>query len=228
MSTNPFQDYAQFAWQIQEEERERDLSPNRLRRPLGEMQKHVTEREIELQRHRAAALAAGRKTGHDQSEVERRVVALFELCERLLLWERDAPRLTPDQLRQRESSACWTDDPACNYLISLLNQFAGPWQQISDLADAYEGAVSAGRGRGEATEQTEATGELPALMSAPDLARALRQPVSRVDSFLRRYRETHPDCFSETDSPRRHEPRRLYRVAVVWPALQAQLPKWQK
>jgi hypothetical protein len=45
---NPFRDYAQYAWQICEEERQRDLSPNRLRRPVGEMQKHVTEREIEL------------------------------------------------------------------------------------------------------------------------------------------------------------------------------------
>jgi hypothetical protein len=100
MSTNPFRDYAQFALQIREKERQRDLSPNRLRRPRGEMQQHVTDREIELHRHRAAALAAGRRTGHTQSEVERRVEALFDLCQRLLLWERDAPRLTADELLQ--------------------------------------------------------------------------------------------------------------------------------
>jgi hypothetical protein len=153
MSTNAFRDYAQFALQIWEEERQRDLSPNRLQRPLGEMQQHVTERESELQRHRAAALAAGRKTGHTQSEVERRVVELFDLCERLLLWERDGPRLTPDERRQREWFRSWTSDPACDYLIRLLNQFNGPWHQINDLAAAYDGAATDEKG-----QQAEGTG----------------------------------------------------------------------
>jgi hypothetical protein len=147
VSTNPVRDFEQFAFPICEEERQRDLSPDRLRRPLGEMHRHVTQREIELQRHRAASLAAGRKTGHEQSEVERRVVELVELCEKLLLWERDAPRLTQEQLRERQSSASCTGDPAGDYLISLLNQFAGPWQRVQDLAAAYDGTVASEEGR---------------------------------------------------------------------------------
>jgi hypothetical protein len=74
----------------------------------------------------------------------------------------------------------------------------------------------------------ETTGELPAMLSAPDLARTLEQPVSRVESFLRRFREDHPDSFTEVDNPRKNEPRYLYRTADVWPALQQQLPNWRK
>jgi hypothetical protein len=141
MSTNPFRDYAAFAWQICEEERKRDLSPDRLRRPLGEMQRHITEREIALQQHRNAALAAGRKTGHDQSEVEQRVVALCEQCRKLLLWEKDAPRLTAEQLRERQQSACCTGDPAGVYLVNLINAFWALWEKVNDLAAAYDGSA---------------------------------------------------------------------------------------
>jgi hypothetical protein len=141
MSTNPFRDYAAFAWQICEEERKRDLSPDRLPRPLGEMQRHITEREIALQQHRNAALAAGRKTGHDQSEVEQRVVALCEQCRKLLLWEKDAPRLTAEQSRERQQSACCTGDPAGVYLVNLINAFWPLWEKVNDLAAAYDGSA---------------------------------------------------------------------------------------
>jgi hypothetical protein len=140
MSTNPFWDFAQFAAQICEEERQRDLSPARLRRPLGEMQARVNEREIQLQRHRATALAAGRKTGHKQREVERRVVALYDICVKLLLWEKDAPPLTAEERRLREWSGSWSSDPAGDYLIRLVNQFYPIWEQVNDLAAAYNGS----------------------------------------------------------------------------------------
>lgn len=63
--------------------------------------------------------------------------------------------------------------------------------------------------------------DLPALLSAADLSDRLQQPRSRVESFLRRFRKSHRDCYTEADSPRRNEPRYLYRVADVWPALTA-------
>jgi hypothetical protein len=142
VSTNPFRDFAQFVFQICLEERDRDLSPNRLRRSPGEMQQHVSPRQIELQRHRDAALSAGRKTGHTQSEVERRVGELFDLGEKLLLWEHHAPRLSPKQLRRRKKAACWNCDPAGDYFISLWNQFPQLLQGINDLAAAYDGAAA--------------------------------------------------------------------------------------
>jgi hypothetical protein len=67
-------------------------------------------------------------------------------------------------------------------------------------------------------------GELPTMLSAADLAKVLNQPVDPLDSFLRRLREKLPDCYQETDSPRKNEPRFLYRVADVWPDVQ----RWLK
>jgi hypothetical protein len=66
------------------------------------------------------------------------------------------------------------------------------------------------------------------FLSAPDLARLLDQPVPRVETFLRRFREDHRDCFVETGNPRKNEARYLYRTAEVWPALREQLTKWQE
>ncbi len=59
----------------------------------------------------------------------------------------------------------------------------------------------------------------PQWASVNDLAVMLKKPRSAVESFLRRYRVKYPDCFMEADSPRRNEPRYLYRIADVLPAL---------
>ena len=40
-----------------------------------------------------------------------------------------------------------------------------------------------------------------------------------VESFLRRYRDTYPDCCREVEGRRKNEARILYRYADVWPAL---------
>jgi hypothetical protein len=60
--------------------------------------------------------------------------------------------------------------------------------------------------------------DLP-FQSAGDLARRFGWSVGAVESFLRRYRERFVDCFDEADGRRRNEPRYLYRVADVLPAL---------
>jgi hypothetical protein len=65
----------------------------------------------------------------------------------------------------------------------------------------------------------EATPASSSLLSAADLARELGKTLDAVDSFLRRYRSRYPDCYMETDGPRRNEPRFLYRVSDVLPAL---------
>src|SRR5262249_38933955 len=69
---------------------------------------------------------------------------------------------------------------------------------------------------------------LPALLSAPDLARAIQQPESRVESFLRRHRKTRKDCFVKIPARRRTEPQYLYRTSDVWPAIQERLPSWER
>jgi hypothetical protein len=72
-----------------------------------------------------------------------------------------------------------------------------------------------------ATDPSQASPPTSALLSASDLARKLGQPVSRVESFLRRYRVKYPDCFhmNDRDDRRRNEPTYLYRTADVLPAL---------
>lgn len=67
--------------------------------------------------------------------------------------------------------------------------------------------------------ETEEVDPLPSLLSAAELAKRIGQPVARVESFLRRYRAKHPDCFIESSCSRRNEPRYLFRTADVWPAL---------
>lgn len=57
------------------------------------------------------------------------------------------------------------------------------------------------------------------FLSASELAKTVGQPIDAVESFLRRYRQKSPDCFMPTDSPRRNEPKYLYRTAEVLPEL---------
>jgi hypothetical protein len=72
-----------------------------------------------------------------------------------------------------------------------------------------------------ASRGTPANGfPLGAFASASDLARHLGRPVPAVESFLRRSRDNHPDCYVETEGRRRNEPRYLYRVADILPSLQ--------
>lgn len=57
---------------------------------------------------------------------------------------------------------------------------------------------------------------LPPFLSAADLARRLGRPPGGVETFLRRYRDAHPDSAVEVPGPRVREPRVLYRTAEVW------------
>jgi hypothetical protein len=70
---------------------------------------------------------------------------------------------------------------------------------------------------------TTATGNSP--LASKDLAAVLGPSVSSaaVDSFLRRHRAKYPDCFItvDDDDRRRNQPKYLYHVAEVMPALKA-------
>jgi hypothetical protein len=55
----------------------------------------------------------------------------------------------------------------------------------------------------------------PVLISSTDLAKRLGLTSNPVEVFLRRYRAKYPDCALPTDSPRRNEPRYMYRTADV-------------
>lgn len=57
------------------------------------------------------------------------------------------------------------------------------------------------------------------FLSAAELARRVGRDEAAVDTFLRRYRKAHPDCFTEVPDTRKNEPRVLYRTADVWQPL---------
>jgi hypothetical protein len=76
----------------------------------------------------------------------------------------------------------------------------------------------------EGAERPPQAGEAPpaapaGLMSAPDLAKLLGWAVGKTESKLRRLRIKHPDCYVESPSARRREPRYLYRTSDVLPLL---------
>ncbi len=62
---------------------------------------------------------------------------------------------------------------------------------------------------------------LPTFLSAADLAHRIGRPVEAVELWLRRFRKSHPDCFTEVEGTRRNEPRVWYRTADVWKPLLA-------
>jgi hypothetical protein len=129
-------------------------------------------------------------------------------------------------------------DHAANWLRLLLRRIEQDLASISAQPVAPPDAERQPAARSEAPaadddgrEQTEAPpppeAVLPEMLSASDLAGRLSQPPGRVESYLRKYRREHADCYVRVDNPRRNEPSYLYRTAVVWPALQAQLPRWR-
>lgn len=59
------------------------------------------------------------------------------------------------------------------------------------------------------------------FLSAAELARRVGRDEAAVETFLRRYRKAHPDCFTEVPDTRKNEPRVLYRTADVWGPLVA-------
>jgi hypothetical protein len=70
----------------------------------------------------------------------------------------------------------------------------------------------------------------PAVVSAADFAKMLGMPDANraaLESFLRRYRKKYPDCYvtTEEEARRRNEPKYLYRVGDVLPALKEHFEK---
>jgi hypothetical protein len=61
---------------------------------------------------------------------------------------------------------------------------------------------------------------LPELVAVADIARHLNLTEDKVRGALIRYEGNHPGCFVETDTPRKNEPRKLYRRDEIEPVLQ--------
>jgi hypothetical protein len=93
---------------------------------------------------------------------------------------------------------------------------------------ARKATVMLGGDRVVGAKPVEPPAVLLAMLSATDIARYINQPVGRVETFLRRFREKKPDCAEPVNNPRRGEPHYLYRVADVWPMIQEKLKSWSK
>src|SRR5262249_43167042 len=72
--------------------------------------------ERELKDLYAAALRQAERTGFPVPEVERRLRNLQTHILAVLLWPRDAPPLSSEELRSRELSGCWSGGPVSDYL----------------------------------------------------------------------------------------------------------------
>jgi hypothetical protein len=102
-----------------------------------------------------------------------------------------------------------------------LGEYARPWfaLQLRHFEERILPSAGADRQQ-EERRPAEPDAPLPAVLSAPDLARWFNLPVPRVESALRRFRADHPDCFHEVEDRRQNEPRYLYRTADVLSVLQ--------
>lgn len=96
-------------------------------------------------------------------------------------------------------------------------------------AVAYERAVTFVGNKLVEFESMEPLMPIATFMAAADLAAALGVPDSAnaVDLALRRFHEKNPGCRDEIQTPRRGEPRYVYRVKEVWPHLLSKLPDWR-
>jgi hypothetical protein len=91
-------------------------------------------REGELNDLFAAALNQAGRTGFPLSEVERRLRNLQKHIRAIMLWPRDAPRLSEEQQRERKAAGSWTDGPVSAYLHEHASLMMKAWQTVESLA----------------------------------------------------------------------------------------------
>ena len=130
-------------------------------------------------------------------------------------------KLTPtewNQLRLLQERIPWLEEAI---RVALLghdetgnSRNTVPREEYSEAAGGNE-TPDAGTPPEQAVQLTPSS----SLRSVKDLATMLRKPIDAVDSFLRRYRDKHPDCYTVNHSRRKNEPRYLYRVVDVMPVL---------
>jgi hypothetical protein len=109
-------------------------------------------------------------------------------------------------------------DKSASRLTGFVQDFASRRTPLAGAVAGKRSPAATAPVEGE-DAGTEEQLPLPALMSAPDLARSLGLSEDQVDSFLRRYRTAYPDCYIENESPRKTDPKYLYRTADVLPVL---------
>jgi hypothetical protein len=112
---HPYRELLNFVLGVPDQEINRASSIGQNRQSPGEWGPYFRERERELQRLVAAALAAENQTQFSAVQIERRVRALEDAVVKILLWQRDAK-----------------DD--ANYLVKNNNAMWPAWRKVQTLA----------------------------------------------------------------------------------------------
>lgn len=160
------------------------------------------------------AIQAGTDGGNTRMEAKLRKAQ--SMAYRLAMLMRDLPDLSTKPVTQWEMKGhrqLWDD------LDSLAREFL----EASEKIDAA--STRPANETPNAPPVAVAESSPPEYSSATDLATRLQAGKSAVESWLRRYRGKYPDCFITNDSPRKNEPKYLYRTADVWHDLQENFAK---
>jgi hypothetical protein len=132
----------------------------------------VGQREAELNRLYAAALAEADRTGFPIPEVERRLRALQREVVALLLWPRDAPELSEEERKSRTADGCWSGGPVGDYLSRNSNRMFDAWQEVESLALRVEAparpASPEGTAKGATADISATPTETPAGLQTGD------------------------------------------------------------
>jgi hypothetical protein len=189
MSQNPVRALLNFALRVYDEELQRagGADGGGSRPGLLEWGAAFQQRERELKDLYAAALREAERTGFPIAEVERRLRNLQTHILAILLWPRDAPPLTSEELRSRELSGCWSGGPVSNYLSEHTRRMMDAWWEVESLAlrlergpegnPAIRALIDSDRAKTEEAQdrQREAQARAAALTRARAAAQALTE-----------------------------------------------------
>jgi hypothetical protein len=141
---------------------------------------HMQVRWNEVTNVYFAAIQAADRTGLSVKDVEQRLNALRQPVEAILLWQRDAPRLTTEDRQMIELSGV-VNDPASDYFLRHYHRMVEAYREIEVLIARFDGqangADDAGNlGEPEGSQKVEA--EAPAFKAGDDQEVAKRYLIS--------------------------------------------------
>jgi hypothetical protein len=144
VSDNPYRDFCTFALATADEATKQfDCQEGK---PLSQhvWEESFRDKEAELRELRNAGLTAADRTGFPIPEVERRLAELANAVIGLLLWQRDAPRLSAeDYKREKEMYKTVYWQPVTGpYFLEQKRKVLGAWDAVDVLAVRLEGKAA--------------------------------------------------------------------------------------
>jgi hypothetical protein len=106
--------------------------------------------------------------------------------------------------------------------LAALSQF-----DAAPLLDALAAAVAFDSRLPDEPSDADPAKPFGAFLESAALAKHLGVSENAVDLALRQFAKAYPACRETVETPRKGEPRVLYRVDKVWPILLSKLPGWR-